>query len=84
MVNGFKLLYIFAKDSIIDVWQALKYASEVYLLISLTLSWQRSISYRNQSIYLQTDQLAGFYMVGTSAMIELIYANEHYVQKLEG
>ena len=39
--------------------------------MTLTLSWRRSLSYRNQSIDLLCKSRTGFYMIGTFAMKEL-------------
>ena len=38
---------------------------------TVTLSWWRSLSYRNQSIDWSENQWTGFYMIGTSVMKEL-------------
>ena len=45
----------------------------------LTLSWRRSLSYKNQSIDLE-NQWNGFYMIGTSIMISILC--EHYFARL--
>ena len=37
----------------------------------LTLSWRKSLSYKNQSIDLLCNQWTGFYMIGTSIIKEL-------------
>ena len=45
------------------------------IFFRLTLSWQRPLSYRNQSI----DLLTGFYMITASLMKELNKVNKHWL-----
>ena len=45
----------------------------VSTLNTLTLSWQRPLSYRNQSIDLLVNQWTGFYMITASVMKELTH-----------
>ena len=40
----------------------------ILILLYLTLSWCRSLSYRNQSIDLSANQWTGFYITGASVM----------------
>ena len=63
IVYGFELLTFYAKRSILDVWWGCEYASEqhvsvfdsehiqrinlLFFFYFLTLSWLRSLSYRN-------------------------------------
>ena len=42
-----------------------------YIIFRLTLSWRRSLSYRNQSIYLQSKSINWFLYIGNPVMKQL-------------
>ena len=64
--NIFLLVHIVTQDSKLHAFQF-----KLLNVFHLTLSWRRSLSYRNQSMICRANQETGFYTVGASIMREI-------------
>ena len=60
-----------------EYWPCESLHGHALILSTLTLSWRRPLSYRNQSIDLRANQWSGFYMITDSVMKEL---NKHILR----